>query len=178
MILQPACPAHFIIYFLKCREGRKQWKTTEKAVSAARQKAVESTAEGISTENRQEKEEAFRMTDVHSVKAQTDQDVHSETGQEGLSVNIRTDRGVLSATMTGRDVHSERTQTGQGAHSATARTDQGVHSVTMTGRDAHSETGQGALHTETEEVIQMAKGVSTSRISTISAMRMKAESAK
>ena len=81
---------------LKCREGKKKWKTTRKAVSAAEQKVVESTATQVKDqESHVQVHVALKEFSERTVKeealAATDQEEASEkvqSVQEELSVRV------------------------------------------------------------------------------------------
>ena len=145
----------------KCREGKKEWKTTEEAAMAATQKAVESTAMQV-------KDQEFHVQAHAAAKelsaVKTDQEDHLER-----VTTVREDRSVRTAK--DQEGHSEKVLKEE-VSEATVQED--LLERTMTD---HADLSEKVLKEEAVSRIQEER-VSTRRTSTISVTRTKAESTR
>ena len=182
----------------KCREGNRKWKTTRKAVSAAEQKVVESTAMQVEDQEfhaqahavlkgylaratshadhleKVLKEEASATTDRedHSARTTSVQEDRSERtakDQEGHLERIQKE----DSTLTDHADHLERTASVQEGRSVRTAKDQEDHSARADSQEKET------LETESQEDSEIqAERASTEGISTTSVTRMKAESTR
>jgi hypothetical protein len=106
----------------KCREGNRKWKTTRKAVSAAEQKVVESTA--MQVEDQEFHAQAHAVLKGYLARATS----HADHLEKVLTVREEISERTVSSETTDHVVHSVKDLTDRAGRSEKAQTDHADHS--------------------------------------------------